>query len=331
MSAELPIAPPSVVDAAGQPAFGAYQGYARAPWAELRSPHARGRVWRALHAKRWHWVGILTERCVASFAVIDVGWATSAFAYLFDREARRLRADLSFMGAPRLSAQVAEIAGDGARSTFRAPGVSLRLERLAGSGAWRVVADVGRRLAIDATLDAGAAPPTLCAVAPISGGVANCTHKTACLPARGWAEADGARFELDGGTAQLDHTNGLLARDTRWRWASGGDARLGLGLNLVEGFNGPVENVVWADGRAIPVGDASFAFDAKAPLRPWTVRTAGGEVELVFTPEGARAEHKELVVAASRYVQPIGSFTGTLLGRRVERLPGVTEDHVARW
>src|SRR5205807_7483748 len=108
-------------------------------------------------------------------------------------------------------------------------------------------------------LDAGAAPPTLLAIAPIEGGVANATHKTVCLPARGEVRVAGARFDLEGHHGVLDHTAGLLARETTWLWASASGAR--VGLNLVDGFNGPVENALWLDGQLIPVGEALFQLD----------------------------------------------------------------------
>jgi len=38
-----------------------------------------------------------------------------------------------------------------------------------------------------------------------------------------------------------------------------------------------------------------------------------------------------LVVARSRYVQPVGTFRGTVGGVRIEAMAGVTEDHLARW
>jgi hypothetical protein len=182
---------------------------------------------------------------------------------------------------------------------------------------------------VNARLEETAASGTLCAISPIEGGVANCTHKTSCLLASGTAVAGGTTFEFDGYGAALDHTSGLLARDTRWRWASA--AGRGIGLNLVEGFNGPVENAVWVDGRIQPVGEAEFRFDAEDPLAPWSIRTPDGAVDLTFAPEGVRVENKNLVFAVSRYVQPIGTFTGTACGVRVEGLPGVTEDHHARW
>jgi len=58
-------------------------------------------------------------------------------------------------------------------------------------------------------------------------------------------------------------------------------------------------------------------------------------VDLTFHPEGERRQDKDLIVAASRYVQPIGVFRGTLrccdAEIAVDDLPGVTEDHRARW
>jgi hypothetical protein len=328
---ELPPAPPSPVDAAGQPAFGAYQGVCADPsWARLDRPWARGPVWRLLHAKRWHFVSIVGPRVVTAFCVVDVGYAANAFVYVFDREAKLLVADRSLMGLPGLMGRVSHHAGVGALTSWSVGGVRLELER--GAAGWRVSARGPGDLEIDASLGEAAAP-TLCAIARIDGGVANCTHKTTCLPARGTVKLGGRRFDLDGHTGTLDHTYGLLARDTTWRWASA--ARADLALNLVQGFNGPVENAVWHDGRVHPVGAAEIVYDASAPRGTWRIRTPDGAVDLTFRPEGERRQDKDLIIARSRYLQPIGAFSGTirLPGAEllVADLPGVTEDHTARW
>jgi hypothetical protein len=332
--ATLGRAPAAVVDPDGAPVVGAFAGHAGSvDWSALRGTWRRGRLWRAVHAKRWHYASIATGECVIAAAIIDIGWATSAFAYLFDRRSRKLLADLSWLGIPGLSARVSAGPGGavngGARSTFRTLGGSLALEE-GPSGGWRL--RTRGKLAIDAELIVTPATATMGAIARIDGGVANCTHKTVCLGVRGEARAREERFLLDGGSAAIDHTNGLLARDTRWRWASTSGER--IGLNLVEGFNGPVENMLWIDGRLHPVGTAEFTFRAEAPLEPWRVRTVDGRVDLTFTPEGARAEDKNLGIAISRYVQPIGIFRGTVRGDGdpidVE-LTGVTENHIARW
>lgn len=303
----MPPAPASVLDRRGCPAFGTYSGHVpRVDW--------KG---GGLRSKRWHFASVAGPRVLLGAAVVDVGWATMAFAYLFDRERRAMRAELSRLGLPLLSGRVSDRPGAGARSEFAGPGLWLRIEH-----GWRLRAR-GPGLRIDATLEETAAP--LCAIAPIDGGLANCTHKTVCLAVRGFAEAGGARFPLDGCSGALDHTLGVLARETRWHWASMSDAR--VGFNLVEGFNGPCENAVWIDGRVQPVGGAEFVFDD--PLGPWRIRAEG--IDLTFTPEGLRREDKDLGFAKSRFVQAIGSFRGRACGREIRDLPGVTEDHEARW
>ena len=178
------------------------------------------------------------------------------------------------------------------------------------------------------------APPLL-AIGPIDGGRAHATQKTTALPVRGWAQAAGRRFPLDSAWAAVDASNGLLARETAWRWASAHAP--GLGLNLQQGYFGQLENVLWLDGQPIALGAAQFEFDADRPLQPWRVHTDDGLLDLVFTPEGARAANKDFGIAASRYVQPVGSFQGVVRAsaaappRTVHGLLGVTEDHHSRW
>ena len=53
--------------------------------------------------------------------------------------------------------------------------------------------------------------------------------------------------------------------------------------------------------------------------------------------EGARQESKNLLIAASYYIQPIGTFSGYVRAheagpkREVQGLLGVTEDHRSKW
>jgi len=335
MQASSPIitrAPHSPVDRDGRPALGAYRGYAeRVSWHALARDLRRGGLWRKLHTKTWHYASIVNDACVLALAIIDVGIAASAFAYVFDRRAGRLLTNVSFTGLPG-TARFTERAGPGAASRFKGRGARFAIEHRAGN--WHIEGQTRGGFELVARLDPATAPAPLCAIASIAGGVANCTHKTVGLAASGSVAVGGVRFDLAGGTGALDHTHGLLARDTRWRWASA--TRPGLSLNLVEDFNGPVENVVWIGDELLPVGPVSFAYDPSATSRPWGIRSSNGVLDLEFTPIGERREDKNLLVAKSWYVQPIGTFRGVI--RIPERPPldvndlvGVTEDHVARW
>ena len=79
------------------------------------------------------------------------------------------------------------------------------------------------------------------------------------------------------------------------------------------------------------MGPVEFSFQPEAPHAPWRVRSDDGHVDLTFHPEGHRAQTVDLKLISSRYVQPFGTFSGSLDGVAVEGLPGVAEDHAALW
>jgi hypothetical protein len=323
---------PGAVVIDGAPAHGRHAGRIdRIDWSGLRE--RRSWLWRRLHHKRWHYVGLGNERLFIGVAIVDIGWTCTAFAYLFDRRRHTLLADWSQDGLPGLQAHVSDAPLAGARAWFRGPGARLSLCHEAGD---RLRLDVATPvLRLQAELALAAMAPPLLAIGPIAGGLAHATQKTTALPVRGWAEAAGQRFDLDDAWAAVDASNGLLARDTAWRWASahGPD----VGFNLQQGYFGDRENLLWLDSRPIALGNARFEFDAARPLAPWRVSTDDGLLDLVFTPEGARAADKNYGFAASRYVQPIGSFSGSVRAapgeppRQLRDLLGVTEDHRSRW
>ena len=323
---------PSSLLQAGTPAFGRYAGrLQRFDWTGLQ-PRS-GWLWRRLHHKRWHYVGLGNERVFIGVAIVDVGWTCTAFAYLFDRRRRTLLADWSQDGLPGLQAQVSDEPLAGAQAWFRGAGARLSLRHEAGDVLRLTVST--RALRLEAELGLQDMAPPLLAIGPIDGGRAHATQKTTALPVRGWAEAGGQRFGLDDAWAAVDASNGLLARETAWRWASAHAP--GIGFNLQDGYFGSQENVLWLGGQPIALGAAQFAFDATRPMDPWRVHTDDGLLDLVFTPEGARRQDRNLGFAASHYVQPIGTFAGTVRAnaestpREVRGLLGVTEDHRSRW
>jgi len=339
-------APRSVVTRDGRPAFGAYRGAVPAVrWDALAGPFARGSLYRRLHHKAWHYASIAGERVVVTLAIVDIGIAVSAFAYVFDRATKTLLAERSWTGLPG-RASVSPLPTLGSCARFATGKTRLAIESVAGSAPragedaastalphrYRAIIDDGD-LQLRAELVARELP-TLCAIAPIEGGVANCTHKSPGFATAGHVAIGARRFELEGANGALDHTSGLLARDTRWRWASASGAD--VALNLIEGFNGPIENVLWLDGAIVPVGAVRFDYAARDPLAPWRITSADGRLELAFEPEGARRQDKDLVLAKSWYVQPIGVFRGRLrqdngATRELGPLIGVTEDHRALW
>lgn len=327
----LPAAPASLVGADGHPLFGRYAGQVPGfDWSALAAPHARSGLWRRFHHKRWHYVALSTEQVFCAVAIVDLGWIGTCFAYAFDRDDGDLLANFSQDGLPITSARVAARA-DG-RSTFKAKRTYINIEGL-GGGRYKLELDCPY-LAIDAEFGPGNAP-LLLASGPVKDGSVHATQKSPGMPLTGQVRLWRGEYDLAGGVASFDYSNGLLARNTAWRWASAHN--LELGFNLQAGYFGGHENALWLDGQVHALAPAHFIYDQADPLARWHIFTEDDLLELFFTPEGARRQDKNLLVAASRYVQPIGTFTGWVRSsadqpkRMVTQLVGVTEDHTSRW
>jgi hypothetical protein len=332
----LSAAPPRVVEA-GAPIEGTWSGaIADASFARLTGEWGRGFFDKRLVEKRWAAMFVATPDVMLSFAIVDAGYLSSGILCVFDRGSRRTLID-SHPVLPPLLATITDEPNDGMRATLAGPRLSARFERsggrILGTARWG-------NAAVDLSLDARAAPPPMTAISRFGVGLFNYTQKLAGIPAEGEIAVGNARYAVRGEPAGLDFTHGYLPRDTAWRWAfccSRQGGRL-VAFNLSEGFlrSGGGENVVWVDGAPCSVGRVHFDFEPSAPLAPWRIASEDGTLDLTFQPEGYRAQNVDLKLISSRYLQPFGVFSGqvtTLAGERVEldSVPGVTEDHSARW
>jgi hypothetical protein len=150
------------------------------------------------------------------------------------------------------------------------------------------------------------------------------TRKRAGVSARGTVELHGTSRDV-ALRAVVDESAGYHARRTAWRWSAGvGTAASGAAVawNLVAGVHDgePSERAVWIDGEPHPVGPAAFADD---------LSRVG---ELAFAPEAARARRENLVVVASDYEAPFGTFAGVLpVAGPLREGYGVMERHEVRW
>lgn len=327
--------PSSVIDPGSRaPRFGAYRG--ALPPADF-GPLGCNTLYRVAHHKRWVYAAIASNDLFLGVAIVRLGYAANAFAFLKVRGEDGLRFDRSLMGPP-FAATVADAGGEGCDARYRIGRVSMRIARRSGASHYEV--DVGMKdLVVQARLHAAAAPPPLGVIAPIPGGLVDVTEKRVLLPAEGEVTAHGKRFRLENAVGGLDFTSGYLARRTAWRWAFAmGRARSGerVAWNLVEGFVGEPECAVWIEDALHPVGEGVFVLDRSRPLSPWQIRTRDGAVDVTFEPGGLHAESKDLVLVKSRFVQPVGTFRGRIAipgaaPLEVEAVPGVVEDQDVLW
>jgi hypothetical protein len=129
----------------------------------------------------------------------------------------------------------------------------------------------------------------------------------------------------------VDDSAGFHERLTEWEWSAGvgslSDGRP-VGWNLVAGVHDAEtgsERTLWIDGEPVEAPPVRFTPDLSAVTFP------AGE-GLTFTAEASRERHDDLKLFRSDYVQPFGTFAGTLPGGlELAAGRGVMERHSALW
>ena len=244
--------------------------------------------------KRWRYIGVYGPDLMCCFGVVSIAGLPQTFWAVWDREARELRERTRFSGrGVRL---------DPGRVRVRDRGVAIDLAFGERDGA-----------AIEVT----------------TGDI--WTRKRAALTFTGSVSIDGRERALVG-PGIIDDSAGRHDRHTVWSWSAGvGTLEDGapVAWNLVDGIHdGPTgsERAVWIDG--VPYEPPPVTFDVGLT----TVRTGDGALALACAHEASRRRDDNLGLVRSRYVQPFGTFAGTLPGgRRLVEGFGVMERHEARW
>ena len=156
------------------------------------------------------------------------------------------------------------------------------------------------------------------------------TRKQGGVRVRGRVVLDGEEIEVDD-LGCVDESAGYHARSTAWEWSAGvGSLRDGrdVAWNLVTGVHDAEvgsERTLWIDGSPVEVPPVVFADDLSSVSFP------GGEA-LAFSCEAVREREDDLGLFRSDYVQPFGTFAGTLPGGvSLASGRGVMERHSALW
>jgi hypothetical protein len=310
------------------PRYGAFAG--SLPPVQLGRLGIRDRIARR---KRWVYAAMTTDELWLSMVIVRTGYAATAFAFLYDRAGKRMLFDESALGPAPFAHVTDDFHAAGMLAKFGMGKTRLTIDRRASTLALRIRM---RGLDVDAVIDERSGAPGITAIAPLGGTLLNATEKRALLAVTGEVRCGQRVMALAGGVAGYDYTHGLLPRHTKWRWGFAlGKAESGekFGFNVVEGFVGEAECAAFLGDEVVPIREPRFELDADAPLRPW--RLVGDGMDLSFEPGGVHAQTTNLVFVKSRFIQPVGTFTGTVRVRdravRVASLAGVVEDQDVLW
>ena len=307
----------------------------------------RSRVPRALRALRLkQWVGwtLVHPDWACSMILQDAGYLASAELYLAHRATGVARGYAANAPGGSLRLPLDLFAG---RAEFSRGGFGLEYRFSRERGEHRIAIDLAAHddtpaLVGELVLDArpGAASSDLAVSARLPGGTMYTTK--ALYPVSGVLRVgdDEVVFDPTRDVAILDEHRSRLPYRTWWTWATFAwhdEAGL-VGANLATrpAVAGQEEECgLWSPGRCEALADVTFVQAAGVdPLRPWTVTSRDGRVDVVFTPEGHKDVDVQLGVVAMRYRQRYGTFRGTLVTagrtRPVAGVPGVLEDMHAR-
>lgn len=311
--------PIQVVDSDGRPRFGIHLApLAPIDVSRVGAAGSASALWRATHHKRWLWLTFISEQYLFALAVVHLGWGSTAFVYVLDRRTRSMLFDRTYGGLP-VGCSVSDGCEEGCDVRFRALHCSIALHRASGASSW-VLEARAHELSVRATIDATGAPVPISTIASVPEGGVHLTQKRVLLPVRGHLLMGDRFVRLDDAKCGFDYTQGMLARRTSWRWAftmgRTADGRT-LVLNLVEGFNGGRENAVWLDGRCVSLPPVKFSFERERPLAPWIIETEDGSLRLRFRADAVHAARLQIGPLRSDFLQPAGTFAGTI------EVPGV--------
>ncbi|MEZ4255178.1 MAG: DUF2804 domain-containing protein [Polyangiales bacterium] len=288
---------------------------------------------RAMRLKRWQAVQFGSPEIFGNVAVFSAGLLAIVQMKIWDRATNQLHLyERKF--APwkmRWSARV-----DEGRVADAATDAMVSFHNRWPSGEIVVRADVPPTRAfpgsvLRVSLDTRATSPLVAAMPfdSVRGAVA----MKACLPIAGTLTAGDRTYDFDPGSAFafLDHHQGYYPYRMRWDWVTG--ARIGTDGNRV-GFNftrnqaqNPEvhgENALWVGGEVHRLPPVTFERAGHGGGETWRIRDTRGHVDVLFRPSVASDLHLELLLLASHYRGPFGTFTGSIRtpGGHVESVDG---------
>ena len=285
-------------------------------------------AWKSLRRgqrKTWMYAGAFSTRYYVGFAIADAGIVATAFAYIFDSETGLYveeKATVPFgFGAdfdPDLTTNW-----------------TLKNFSISRDGDKLTCDYKGKRLQVKMTILENEKGSTT--IAPAGERPFHHTYKNLLLPTQVEAQVDGQTINFSGNIGGIDFSKGYPPHHTFWNWASMNavtESGIEFGVNLVGDFNNSIENALWVNGEVSQLSQATFSYGRPVEKSLWHIKTLDDRLSMEFKPLGMRSENINALLMLSRFKQPFGVFTGTvMLDGKSHKFTGygVVEEHFAKW
>lgn len=325
----------SLIGSNGRPVFGLYKYPLKDLSLDEYRPHGSNKNKpKPGNLKKWIFCGVVSENFVFGAAIVNIGYLSNLFSYLFDRKTKKIyetsalapaALGTSFDGSSKEGRAVFDFAGSKASCVFSGDKIALNVSTIA----------------VKADFNFTRVKEPLCLLSRIGLKGFNYTEKESSSAADGVITAGGSKYNTGAESSGIiDYTVGLLARTTFWNWAAGsGRAVTGerISFNLSQGVNetGFTENAFWVNGSMVKVDTVDFIYNDRRHVSEWEIRSYDGKIKLFFTAEGERKADIKTGFMSSFFHQPFGSFRGTLddgaKQYEIKEAYGFTEEHEAVW
>jgi len=323
-------------------------GWARHPYLDCNLEVARFyrvRPAQFLRIKRWDYYGITTPDLFFSVTLAHLGYAGMVFLYTIDLRTGELVEETLLVPLGR----GIELARNSTAGDCHFDNGSVRMHFVLEGELRRVQAswpsyNKGEGIACDLTLRCPPEHESMTIVIPIGRRRFYYNRKLNCLPAEGWIRRGQCQVELspERDLGNMDWGRGVWEYRSFWVWASasgflpdGGT----LGLNLGYGFgdtSAATENCFVLNGRVNKLEQVNFDYDPHDFLRPWTMLSPDGRLDLRFVPFKERVARSDVPMIHSEVHQQFGRYSGALRtdeGQelQIRDLIGFAEEHHAQW
>lgn len=323
-------------------------GWSRQPYLDCNLENVRFYsvpALQPLRIKRWDYYGVTTPDFFFSITLSHVGYLGLPFAYWLDFATKELVEETLLIPfgrgieLPRNSSEGESTFDNGrVRVVFRPTGDQRHVQV-----DWPSF-NHGQGIACDLTLHCPPQLESVGIVIPIGQRRFYYNRKINCMPAEGWIRLAGQEHNLQPERAlgNLDWGRGVWEYKGFWVWASASgflpDGRT-LGLNMGYGFgdtSAATENALILNGRVHKLDQVAFDYDPHNFMRPWTMRSPNGRLDLQFVPFKERVARSTLLVLSSEVHQMFGHYSGTLRSDdgeepHVHDVIGWAKEHQAKW
>jgi hypothetical protein len=289
---------------------------------------------RHFHFKQFQFVSLCHADWQIGIAIADIRYAATAFCYFYDRHTQHLD-EISLLKPFSMGVKMSPSPVAGTAQIRAKQQISITPQGYD----WQLKLQ-GELLSGELALLGGAQAQPLSLCTPTGYNGWTYTQKHNALTLSGNLAYRGKALDLTQALAGYDFSAGYMRRETNWRWGSI-SAMLPqgrFGLNLACGVNetGTTENCLWLDGEKQLLAPVSILLNRQHPQHSWQFISADQRLQLQFVPQKCRSERLNVGVLASNFRQYCGLFSGEIQLQngatlRLNHVPGLAEDHFARW